>query len=190
MRGYLRIDRECKTGEKIVIEFDNRLTIEGRRFQAVRPAAGRLSRLHDVAVLAGPCVLFDAGAKGPGRPALLATIDGAGRLLFPASTVGGCATVALPGLNVDEAGISRTLETATPVFLRPLCSTASADALRSILPHADAGQPSSDSAQRAAFMVDLVVVPADSVARQLAGFEARAKQSSSHAGQPGGRMAH
>ena len=33
----------------------------------------------------------------------------------------------------------------------------------------------------AAFMVDLVVVPADSVARQLPGFEVRAKEAASRA---------
>jgi hypothetical protein len=188
-RGYLRIDREFKTGEKVVVVLHNRLTLEGRRFQTVRPAAGGLSRLHDVAVLAGPYVLFAPGARLAGRPTLLATIDGAGRLRFPANAAGGYATVALPGLNVDEAGIAQAIHSARPVFLRPLCGTVSADAFESILSLTDLGRLPSDRAERAdfivdlaaAFMVDLVVVPADSVARQLAGFEVRAKEAASRA---------
>ena len=181
--------REFKTGEKVIVVFHNRLTLEGRRFQAVRPAAGRLSRLHDVAVLAGPYVLLAPGARCAVRPTLLATIDDAGRLMFPASAAGGYATVVLPGLDVNEAGIARALQSAKPVLLQSLCGTVSADAFESILSLTDLGQPPSDPLERmafmmdrtAAFMVDLVVVPADSVARQLPGFEVRAKEAASRA---------
>jgi hypothetical protein len=80
---------------------------------------------------------------------LLATIDGAGRLQLPARTEGGYATVALPGLDVDEAGIARALQSAEPVLLRPASATL-----------AGGDNPPRRPQQRAAFMVDLIVVPA------------------------------
>ena len=131
-------------GEKVVVVLHNRLTIEGRRFQTVRPATGRLSRLHDVGVLAGPYVLLAPGARCAARPTLLATIDSAGWLLFPANAAGGYATVALPGLDVDEAGIARCFSPQGRCFCGRSAARSPRTLLESILSLTDLGQPPSD----------------------------------------------
>ena len=100
--GYLRIERDFKAGDKLTVDFQNTLVLEGRRFLKVQVAAGQVSRVKDVAVLAGPDLLFATPVKTGGRPVLLATLDAAGRLSFPASGDGQFVTVALPSIDANE----------------------------------------------------------------------------------------
>ncbi len=81
--GYLRIEREFKAGDKLTVDFQNTLTLEGRKFQKVQVVPGKVSRVKDVAVLAGPDILFATAVRTGGRPVLLATLDADGRLSFP-----------------------------------------------------------------------------------------------------------
>jgi DUF1680 family protein len=182
--GYLRIEREFKAGEKIAVTFQNCLALEGRRFEKATPAVGKVSRLHDVGILAGPKLLFAAPAGTSGRPVLLATIDGAGQLGFPGRIDGGYVTVALPGLDVKEDRIPGLLQAGKPVLLRPLSNMPPQPAFRSVLTLSEAGRPGSGPARRAAFMADLVVVPSESVAGEIDKFQSRAKDAENQVGAP------
>ena len=116
--GYLRIERDFKAGDKLTVDFQNTLVLEGRRFRKVPVAPGQVSRVKDVAVLAGPDLLFATPVKSGGRPVLLATLDAGGRLSFPASGDGQLVTVALPGIEASDAQIAQAVQSARPVFLR------------------------------------------------------------------------
>ena len=63
--------------------------------------------MKDVAVLAGPDLLFATPVKTGGRPVLLATLDAGGRLSFPASGDGQFVTVALPGIDATTRRLPR-----------------------------------------------------------------------------------
>jgi len=148
--GTLRLEREYRAGEKVVVTLRPVVSVEARRFQPVRPEPG------DVAVLAGPHVLFAAPATG--RMTLLATADAEGRLAFPATLDGGFATVVLPGPSSDQEKAAAALQSAPPVLLRPWGTFA--------------------AKQRAAFMFDLVVVPD---LKPLPGFADRAVKAAAGA---------
>jgi hypothetical protein len=163
--GYLRVDRDFAAGDTLIVDFENALVLEGRRFQKLEVAAGKVSQAKDVAVLAGPDLMFAAPVKGSGRPVLLATVDARGRMGFPGSNGGSPATVVLPGINATEAEIDAALRTAPPVFLRtwPAVAAAQQSAAGRLKP------------RRLPFMYDLVVVPAGSLGPALAQLAARAK---------------
>ncbi len=137
--GYWALKRECRARAKFVVTFRAALAVEGRRFQPLRPEAGKISRLSDVSLVLGPKLLF-ALAPGPGRANLLATVDASGGLHLLRDTAGNLASVNLPGLDAAEPQILAALESARPVALQPW---------------------SASMRQRAAFVHNLVVVPAD-----------------------------
>jgi DUF1680 family protein len=178
-RGYLRIDRDFKSGDKVTVDFRNALILEGRRFQKAQPAAGRVSRLKEVAVLAGPQLLFAAAVKGCGRPVLLATLDH-GRLAFPLRGDGEYITVPLPGVEASEAQIAEAVESARPVFLRTwpgmVSTRRGGPAFVSAVDMSLLGQSSRLSGRRLPFMFDLVVVSAGSLPQNIAKVAARAKE--------------
>ena len=99
---------EFKAGEKLTVDFQNTLVLEGRRFQKVPVAAGYVSRVKDVAVLAGPELSSPRPSRAAGGRCCLATLDAAGRLELPrdkrrrATSV----TVALPGIEANDAQIA------------------------------------------------------------------------------------
>ncbi len=178
---YFSIERVFKAGEKVVVKLKTGLVVEARRFQKMKPAAGRISRLHDVALLVGPELLFAAPVAASGRPVLLATIDAAGRLSLPASTDGGFATVALPSVDANEAAIAQAVQGGSPVLVRPwsgMFSERRASLMfRQIMSLNDLGnKPWSIAPRRTAFQCDLVVVPARSIAEGIAPFARRAKE--------------
>lgn len=156
-RGYVRVERECKAGEKLVVSYAADLSIEARRFKTIQPTADQISRLKDVTLIEGPEVLFAMTGIGSGRAILMAMLNRAGRLDFPKDAEGRSVTVALPGLDATDAQVAAALETARLVPLRPW--------------------PEISHRRRAAFAHDLVVVPADSLsAAALAKFTERARQ--------------
>ena len=67
INGYLRIERESSAGEMIRIEFEKELQAEERRFQALRPEAGRSTRLRQTAHARRSRLLRRRSA--PGKPA-------------------------------------------------------------------------------------------------------------------------
>jgi DUF1680 family protein len=157
--GYLRIERDFRAGEKIAITWTNGLQIEGRCFKKLQLEKAVISRLRDVAIVSGPQVLFATPAVS-GRPTLLATVDAAGRLALPGGGANGCASVALPSLDATEVQIAAALQSARPILLRPWGEF--------------------PAGRRAAFMSDLVVVPAASLdAKVLAEFARRANEAES-----------
>ncbi len=177
--GYCAMERVFKAGEKVVVKLQTGLAVEGRRFQKMKPAGGQISRLRDVALLLGPELLFAAPVGASGRPVLLATIDAAGRLGLPASSEGGYATVALPGVDANETAIAQAIHGGSPVLVRPwsgMFSERCASLMfRQILALSDFSKPWSISPRRMAFQFDLVVVPAPSIAESLGQFASRVK---------------
>ena len=169
VKGYVVIDREFRAGERVSVVLYNSLVAEGRRFQIRKPEAGKISRLPEVTLVAGPEVLYAATAGIPGRPTLLATIDEHGRLGFPdqsppAWPTDGCETVLLPGIEATRQEIVAALESARPVVVQRW--------------------PRNLSPRRQTFVYDLVVVPADQLPEAaLASFAKRAKEALAvHAG--------
>ncbi len=139
--GYLALKPDCQRRGRFQITLHSGLGLEGRRFAAVRPAAEQRTSLRDVALLAGPQLLF-AQAPGPGRGTLLATVDRAGQVALLRDTTGNWASVCLPSPDATEPQILTALESARPVTLEPWSPR-----LR----------------RRAAFMQDLVVVPGEAI---------------------------
>ena len=182
--GYLRIERDFGTGEKIEVDFQNSLRLEGRRFQKVQIASGKAGTtgykpiLREVAVLAGPELLFATAIKTGGRPVLLATVDAAGKLGFPVSGEGQLATVVLPSADATEAQIADALQTGRPVFLRTwpgiIAARRGGPAFMSVVAMGEMGG-SRARPRRLPFMFDLVVAPAGSLGPATAGLAARAK---------------
>ena len=186
--GYLRIDREFKPGDKLTVDFQNALVLEGRRFRKVPVAAGQVSRVPDVAVLAGPDLLFAAPMKTGGRPVLLATLDAGGRLSLPVTGDGQLVTVALPGINASNAQIAQAVRSARPAFLRTwpgiVASRHDAPAFISVVAMSDMGKWGNMKPRRLPFMFDLVVVPAASLGSDLAKLAARAKETENERAAP------
>ena len=155
-QGYLRVEREFKAGEKLVVSYASDMTIEARRFKKIQPTPDQISRLKDVSLVKGPDVLFAIPAGGNGRETLLAMVNRAGRLDFPRDTEGRLVTVPLPGPEATAAQIASALETEWPVALRPWTE----------VPHG----------RRAAFAHHLVVVPSETLpATALAKFTERTR---------------
>lgn len=156
--GYVRLEREFTIGEKLRVTFETGLRAERRRFQPIALEPGRITRLRDVAVLAGPEILFATPAPASGRLALLATVDSAGKLGWPALSNSASATVVLPDLDIAIEQIGVLLESAPVAGLHPEAE------LR--------------TRRRSAFMHDLLVVPANLLpASALAKFAVRAQQT-------------
>ena len=178
-KSYLRIRRDFKAGEKIVVTLEKAIIAEGRRFQKPKIEPGRITRLRDVTVLSGPDVLFATPTESL-RPVLLATVDAAGRLGFPLASASGFATVALPGLDATDAAIALAIEHSNPVLLRPWTGAIShrreAAEFTSAVAMSDLGRGSGVPPRDLAFAVHLVVVPAESIAARIDGFARRAKQ--------------
>ena len=138
-------------------------------------------------MLAGPQLLLAMPAGPSGRPVLLTTVDGAGRLAFPAADDAGFVTVALPGLDANDAQIAEALRTARPVLLRPwagMASTRRGPAFVSAVTMAEVGRSAGLAARRLPFMFDLVVVPAESVAQDSSQLAARAKEAEANRSRP------
>ena len=161
-RGYLRLEREFRSGERLHVAFQTGLRLEKRRFEPVRLPPGRISRLREVALLEGPNVLFATPALGGNRLILLAQVDSAGRLGLWPSPQGGYLTVRLPGFDAGLEQVTAALASAKVVTLRP----------ESELP----------AGRRAAFTHDVIVVPAESLRLATApGLAARAARVTSSA---------
>jgi hypothetical protein len=186
--GYLRIERDFKAGDKLTVGFQNALVLEGRRFRKLPVAPGQVSRVPEVAVLAGPDLLFASPVKSGGRPALLATLDAGGRLSFPTSGDGQLVTVALPGIKASDAQIAQAVQSARPVFLRTwpgvVASRHDGPAFISVVATNDWGKWGSMKLRRLPFMFDLVVVPAASLGADLAKLAARAKETENQPAAP------
>ena len=186
--GYLRIERDFKAGDKLTVDFQSRLVLEGRRFQKVQVTAGQVSRVKDVAVLAGPDLLFATPAKGGGRPVLLATIAGDGRLSFPASSNGEFVTVVLPDIDATENQTREAIRSARPVFLRTwpaiVASRHNGPAFVSAVAMSDIGKSHNFTARRLPFMFDLVVVPAAAIGPDIAKLASRGKTMESEQAPP------
>ncbi len=157
-RGYLRLEREFKAGEKVRVTFRTRLSVEARRFEPVKLSSAKTARLTDVSLLAGPAVLYALPAGGSGRATLLAMVDNAGQLDLLRDSGGNFASVTLPSLQATDAQIAAALETDQPVALR--------------------SWPEVKSRRRSAFVHDVLVVPRSALpAPALARFTARAKEA-------------
>ena len=173
--GYLRIERDFKAGERLAVEFRGELAFEGRRFQKAS-LTPRLFHLKDVAVLAGPQLLFAMPVKGTGRPLLLATRDADGQLSFPTGDNGQFVTVALSGLNASDAQIAETVRSAPLVFLRPWPAVTASCRDDPASAMGDRRKNGNVQPRRLPFMFDLVVVPASSLSPDLAKLAARARE--------------
>jgi hypothetical protein len=157
-RGYLRLEREFRSGERIHVAFQTGLRLEKRRFEPVSLSPGRISRLREVALLDGPNVLFATPALGGNRLALLAQVDSTGRLGLWPSPQGGYLTVRLPGFDATLEQVTAALSSAKVVTLRR----------ESELP----------AGRRAAFTHDVIIVPTESLGLATApGLAARAAQA-------------
>jgi hypothetical protein len=176
--GYLRIDGDFKAGHKLTVDFQNKLILERRTFLKAQVAPGQVSRVKDVAVVAGPDLLFATPVKTGGRPVLLATLDAAGRLSFPSRGDGQFVTVALPGIGATDAQIVEAIKTARPVFLRTwpgiVASRRGEPAFKSVVTMSEIGG-SRAKPRRLPFMFDLVVVPDRSLDEVIGGLAKRAK---------------
>lgn len=156
--GYLRVEREFKAGEKILVTFRTRLSVEARRFEPVKLSFAKTARLRDVSLLAGPAVLYALPAAGTGRTTLLATADNSGQLDLFRDAEGGFASVTLPSLDATDAQITSALESVRPVALRSWSEL--------------------NTRRRAAFVHDVLVVPRDALpAPALARFTARTTEA-------------
>jgi len=151
----------------VEITFHRKLTAEGRRFQPQPIQRDKITRLRDVALVYGPDVLFAAPAGSSGRPVLLATIDGQGQLGFPRKADGGFVTIALPSADIAAGEIAQAARSGRPVVLRPWSATHSyahdTATTDSALAMTDFARQARGRRHRAAFMVDLVVAPAETV---------------------------
>ena len=157
-RGYLRLEGEFRSGERLQIAFQTGLRLEKRRFEPVRLTPGRISRLREAALLEGPNVLFATPALGGNRLTLLAQLDSAGRLGLWPSPQGGYLTVRLPSLDAGLEQVTAALVSAKVVTLRP----------ETELP----------AGRRAAFTHDVIVVPTEFLTLATApGLAARAAQA-------------
>jgi hypothetical protein len=143
------------------VVFENSLVAQGRRFQTCEPEKGRISRMSEVTLVAGPEVLYASAAGVSGRPTILATRSEKGFLGLPGE---GCVTVLLPRIEATPQEITAALESARPVLLR--------------------SWQQKPSSRRQAFVYDLVVVPVDQLsAAALDAFAKRAKEAAAgHAG--------
>lgn len=139
--GYLAIERAFHAGETVRVRFAAPLRAEDRRFREVKISGGALTRLRDACLALGPDLLACLPSPPAGRPAILARIDAAGRLDLLGRSAGGLATVLLPSVEASEVEALAALESGRPAVLRPL---------------ADA-----HTRRRAAFVHDLVVLPAE-----------------------------
>jgi hypothetical protein len=180
--GYVPITREFRAGKKLTVFFETGLAVEGRRFQRQQAPPKKVSRLRDVAVLCGPQVLLASAAGVAGRPVLLATVDAAGRLGFPADADGGYTTVLLGSPDLAEGQITAALGSARPTVLRPWSSMVSrglaGPSFRSMLSLADLSRPGGAAPRRLPFMFDFVVVPAESLpAGEVSRLTTRAKEA-------------
>jgi DUF1680 family protein len=179
--GYLRIEHNFKAGDKVTVEFQNTLLLEGRRFHKEQVAAGQVARLKDVAILAGPDLLFATPVKFGGRPTVLATCDSHGRLSFPTSDDGQFVTVALPGIGATGKEIDQAIESARPIFLKTwpaiVASRTGPPPYSSAMVMSDLGRGANLKARRFPFMFDVVVVPGGSLAAGFAKLTARARQA-------------
>jgi hypothetical protein len=153
--GYLCLTCAFKSGDRLRVSFENALRVEGRRFQKCVLDPGQISRLRDVALLDGPELLFASPAPGSGRLTLLAQRDASGQLALPHTLDGAYVSVALSDPQAGIEAIKAALSSAKPVALQP--------------------ESKLRTHRRAAFMHDLVVVPADlSPTAALEDFTARA----------------
>jgi len=155
--GYLRLTRTFKSGERIHVSFESSLRVERRRFQQVASTPAAISRLHDVALLDGPELLFAVPAPGSGRLTLLAQRDVSGQLKLFEGADRAYVTVALSNAEPQVEAVTAALRSAKPVVLQP--------------------ESRLHSGRRAAFMHDLVVVPVGLLPEQaLSEFAARARK--------------
>jgi hypothetical protein len=152
--GYVAVEGEFKAGEPVRVVFRHLLVAEGPRFQVRKPEPGKISRLPEVTLVAGPEVLYAATAGISGRPTLLATIDEHGQMALPSEGV----TVLLPRIEATRHEIACALESGRPVVLQPW--------------------PQKPSPRRQTFVYDLVVLPAQELpAARLESFAKRAKDA-------------
>lgn len=155
--GYVALKNGLKSTATLTATFTGRLTIEGRRFTAIKPKPGNIFRMEDVSLVQGPNLLFETPARGPGRSKLLVTMDDEGKLELLRNTDGSFSTVNLTGAANTGAQILAALDTCSKVALMPWPLT---------------------TTRRSAFVYDLVVVPAGIITPAVrAGFAARLPQA-------------
>ncbi len=156
--GYVRTTRRFRSGERLRVGFEAGLRVEGRRFQQCVLASGGITRLHDVALLDGPELLFAAPAPGSGRLTLLARREASGRVALLQTPEGAYVSVGLSNIQAGMDAITVALDSGKPIALRP--------------------ESRLHTHRRAAFMHDLVVVPADLLPSGLVKeFVARARKA-------------
>ncbi len=143
--GYARVDCSPKFRHKLRVICREALALEDRSFRPLQLKPGQVSRLNQVVLTLGPEVLFAAPAVGQGRPALLMMIDEAGRLSAPVAEKGRLYTWRLPQAGPEQAQLPAAIAQGRPLALR--------------------SWPALNSIRRAAFVCDLVVVPAGDVPR-------------------------
>ena len=143
--GYVQVDCSPKSRHKLRVICREALAVEDRRFRPLQLKPGQVSRLNEVVLTLGPEVLFAAPAVGQGRPALLMMIDEAGRLCAPVAEKGRLYTWRLPQAGMEKAQLPAAIAQGTPLALRTW--------------------PALNSIRRAAFVCDLVVVPARDIPR-------------------------
>ncbi len=137
--GYVRTTRRFRTGEPLRVKYEPALRVEGRRFQQKSVHSGGISRLHDVALLDGPELLFAGPAPGSGRLTLLATGDSSGEPRLLQTREGAYVSVGLSNAQAKIEDITLALNSGKPILMQP------ESRLR--------------THRRAVFMHDLVVVP-------------------------------
>jgi DUF1680 family protein len=142
--GCLVLARGLTRAARFIVRFRAPLRVESRRFQPEACRPGRVTRFEDVAVLVGPRALYVLPAEGVGRPTIVATVDARGRIDLPRAAGGAWRSALVPAGVAGAPQVAAALRTARPVALS---SGLGADL------------------RRAAFAVNLLVVPAGSVPR-------------------------
>jgi hypothetical protein len=143
--GYAQVDCSPKSRHKLRVICRAALAVEDRRFRPLHLRPGQASRLREAVLTVGPEVLFAAPAPGEGRPVLLLTLDKAGRLGAPVVAKNRAYTWSLPQPAPADAQLETALAQGKPIALRTWSSL--------------------NSPRRAAFVCDLLAVPAEAIPR-------------------------
>ncbi len=159
--GYLTLATSLTRAATFAVRFAAPLRAEGRRFARLQARASQVARLADVTLLVGPRVLSVLPARSAGRPVVLATVDGSGRLDLLRGTSGQWRSVPLPSIDASPDQIWSALASAQPLQL---------------LPHDGVDR------RRSAFAVDLVVVPSALVPAEARRRIARCTPPTAHTG--------
>jgi hypothetical protein len=116
--GYLKLATNCSKKTKFTVTMQGGLNLEQRRFKPLKPAAGKITVIRDVTLMAGPELLM-AQSVSKNRLTLFATVDKAGHLDMLRDAEGHLVSPILSGTDASEAEVHQALMNGQVVSLRP-----------------------------------------------------------------------